>query len=49
VALFREGLVAKWEVPRYVRKLWFHHFRKPTLRERVEYKVRLLLGKLPAR
>jgi len=47
VALFRTGLLTTWEVPRYVRKLWFHHFPKPTLRERVEYKVRMLLGTLP--
>jgi uncharacterized protein len=47
VAFFREGLATTWEVPRYVRKLWFHHARKPTLRERVEYKMRMLLGTLP--
>jgi uncharacterized protein len=47
VAFFRTGLSTTWEVPRYVRKLWFHHFPKPTLRERVEYKVRMLLGTLP--
>jgi uncharacterized cupin superfamily protein len=47
VALFREGLVTTWHVPRYVRKLWFHHFRKPTLRERVEYKLRMWFGLLP--
>jgi hypothetical protein len=49
VALFPEGLVTRWEIPRYVRKLWFHHFRKPTLRERVEYKIRMLLDRLPDR
>ncbi len=48
VAMFRTGLQTTWEVPRYVRKLWFHHFPKPTLRERVEYKLRMLLGTLPA-
>lgn len=49
VALFPEGLSTRWEVPRYVRKVWMHHFRKPTLRERVEYKLRMLLGTLPRR
>jgi uncharacterized cupin superfamily protein len=47
VAFFARGLATTWEVPRYVRKLWFHHFPKPTLRERVQYKVRMLLGTLP--
>jgi uncharacterized protein len=47
VAFFREGLVTTWDVPQYVRKLWFHHFREPTLRERAEYKLRLLLGTVP--
>lgn len=46
VALFHEGLVTRWEVPRYVRKLWLHHFRQPTLRERFEYKLRMWLGRV---
>lgn len=44
VALFRTGLTTTWEVPRYVRKLWFHHIPKPTIAERVKYKLRLVLG-----
>jgi hypothetical protein len=47
VAFFRAGLFTTWEVPNYVRKLWFHHFPKPTLRERIEYKLRMLVGALP--
>lgn len=47
VAFFACGLATRWEVLRYVRKLWLHHFPKPTLRERVEYKLRMLLGTLP--
>jgi uncharacterized cupin superfamily protein len=42
VALFQKGVTATWDVPRYVRKLWFHHNPYPTLRERLEYKVGLI-------
>ena len=52
VAYFRKGLRSTWDVPNYVRKVWFHHNPKPTIRKRVAYKLRMwskrLLGKPPA-
>ena len=48
VALFHTGLATTWEVPRYVRKLWFHHEPFPTLSKRVAYKLGLLKVRLLA-
>jgi uncharacterized cupin superfamily protein len=41
VAFFRKGLTTTWDVPRYVRKVWFHRNTKPTIRKRVAYKLRM--------
>jgi uncharacterized cupin superfamily protein len=46
VALFQSGLTTTWDVPRYVRKLWFHHDPFPTLQKRIAYKVMLLKQRL---
>jgi uncharacterized cupin superfamily protein len=40
VAFFRKGLSTTWVVPHYVRKIWFHHNPKPTLKQRVARKLR---------
>ena len=48
VALFESGLATTWEVPRYVRKLWFHHDPFPTVTRRVTYKLGMLRERLLA-
>lgn len=42
VALFRTGLTTTWDVPQYVRKLWFHHIPRPSVLQRIKYKLWLL-------
>ena len=46
VAFFHEGLTTTWDVPRYVRKVWFHRNDKPTVRKRVSYKLRMWSDRL---